>query len=168
MTQSFSPARGATPCGRLRETFTEIRIRAGRERAHLRFLTNPGTLFATNPARTPSIAVSSPLSGVIAAATPPGSVLAARSLSEPQSARFWPLAIQQGQRWILNLRGGFKALRSLSFRTLFQSPEKPLSVARILFRENHRSLLSLHVPKHEAGAVGNAQNPFGEIQNVVR
>jgi len=77
--------------------------------------TTPGSQQARNPASHQSIA-DAPIGGVIAALSSLGSVLAARSLSKPQRARFWPLAFLQGHAGTLNFRGALQGLLSLFLR----------------------------------------------------
>lgn len=119
MTSTLSPTRGADPCGRFRETITEVRIRVGSGRAHLRFL-NPGTTFdsSNNPDRTQSVA-SSPRGATgdwIAAVSSLGSVNWGRTVEHTMNPmlRFGPL-LQHGRSWICNSFGALSARSSFPF-----------------------------------------------------
>lgn len=72
-------------------------------------------------------------------------------------------------RRICKLRGGFKALRSLSFRSRVKFCQEPGRVQSILFRPNYVNALSslaAHVPEHAARSVGNVGKAVGESGNV--
>jgi hypothetical protein len=58
-------------------------------------------------------------------------------------ARLGPSLISQGQRLIQNLRGGFKALRSLSFRSRVQACKQARGIKSILVSPLYRKSLSL-------------------------
>lgn len=83
--------------------------------------------YTSRASATPSAAVSSPFGSVIASILPDWRKLA-RAIERTRT----PIALARaifvrGQRTICNLRGGFKALRSLSFLPLIPLRQEPTS-----------------------------------------
>lgn len=149
-----------------RETFpvrTCVRLRW---RAHGEI--NPGSQQARNPASHQSTAVSTPVSGVIATFLPEW-----RSLRTAFERTRNPIAravriFLQGHAGTSNLCRAFEAAGKPFLRALFQSPEKPLSVAFVLCRPNPSLLAVDHGNDHDSRRDANARNLIGEVRNVVR